>query len=91
MVMIQVDTYSLIASLSSKGETFSMYSYMLTYSTCLLRQLAMKISCSVIHCKSSGCMWKLTADKPAQQIHSSAVVIGSQLPHSHLKIFKNHI
>ena len=78
-------TYSFIGSLSSKGPTFSKNSYMLTWRTCRLRQLEIKMSLSVIHCMSSDSIWEWTAGTSTQQIHSSGVVIEEQLPHSHLK------
>jgi hypothetical protein len=45
-------TYSFIGSLSSKGPTFSKNSYMLTWRTCRLRQLEIKmktLSCKLIN------------------------------------------
>jgi hypothetical protein len=52
-------TYSFIGSLSSKGPTFSKNSYMLTWRTCRLRQLEIKMSLSVILCMSSDRIWDL--------------------------------
>ena len=78
-------TYSFIGSLSSKGPTFSKNLYMLTWRTCRLRRLEIKMSLSVIHCMSSDSIWEWTAGTSTQQIHSSGVVIEEQLPHSHLK------
>jgi hypothetical protein len=78
-------THSFNGSLSSKGPTFSKNSYMLTWRTCRLRQLEIKMSLSVIHCMSSDSICEWTAGTSTQQIHSSGVVIEEQLPHSHLK------
>jgi hypothetical protein len=64
-----------IGSLSSNGPTFSKNSYMLTWRTCRLRQLEIKMSLSVIHCMSSDSIWEWTVGTSTQQIHSSGVVI----------------
>jgi hypothetical protein len=74
---------SFIGSSSSKGPTFSKNSYMLTWKTCRLRQLEIKMSLSVIHCMSSDSIWEWTAGTSTQQMHSSGVVIEELLPHSH--------